>query len=97
MRQRTRKLAAILFAVTLDRWSPDRQPVAWTASKHDGFGASYRGWDFMMYPVPRPPEVSWRWVARRIEGSGAETRFVGVDEGEAHSALAAELYMVMRA
>jgi hypothetical protein len=97
VRQRTRQLAVILLAVALDRWSLDREPVTWTASKHDGLGASHRGWDFVMHLVPRPPEVSWRWIARRIEGSGAETRFVRVDDGEAHSALAAELYMVMRA
>ena len=95
VRQRTRRLAVMLLAVTLDRWAPDRAPVTWTTLKHGGLSASYRSWDFVMHPVPRPPDVSWRWVVRRIEGRGEETRFVRVDEGEAHSALAAELYMVM--
>lgn len=95
VRLRARQLARMLLSVTLDRWAPDRKPVAWTNTKSDGFVANDGRWEFTMRPVATASDVNWRWVARRIEASGTGTRLVRIEDGEAHSALAAELYMVM--
>lgn len=97
IRQRTRELAALLLAVTQHRWPPGRESVAWTLSNTGGLWADYRGWDFIMHPVPRQGDISWRWIAQKSQPGEAHAALVRVDEGEAHSALAAELYMVTRA
>ncbi|BAO86389.1 hypothetical protein [Caballeronia cordobensis] len=97
VRRRARKLATLLLAVAIDRWSPNGVQVAWETSRDGGFAARYGRWEFAMHPVSTPFGISWRWVARRSERYEGDLRLIRVDDGEAHSARAAELYMVMLA